>query len=176
MPSPYPIRPAMMRLLQAELRPEEQLQWSQQPRPLALAGKKWPLCLAGLFFFGVPAFTMWILAFSPAKQIPLSLLGVILSFLGLFAGCGAGMLLAPLWAGWKATRTVYAITDQRCLAITAAWRRRIQYWHVGRGAAELIDLHRTEDHQGRGDLFFHRQIVPVRHGYRYVDAGFAGIR
>ncbi|HTI97378.1 MAG TPA: hypothetical protein VL527_00640, partial [Dongiaceae bacterium] len=46
----------------------------------------------------------------------------------------------------------------------------------GRGAAELIDLHRTEDHQGRGDLFFHRQIVPVRHGYRYVDAGFAGIR
>ncbi len=81
------------------------------------------------------------------------------------------MLLSPLWAYWKALRTVYAVTDQRAILIVAP-RRRTTHSFVGQ---HLIDIHRVEDETGRGDIVFHREARSGKRGDSYYDVGFLGI-
>ncbi len=85
------------------------------------------------------------------------------------------MVLSPFWTFWKALRTIYAVTDQRCIMIEAPWRRTIHSHLAGRGLGEIVELHRIEDSHGRGDLVFHKQAIPGRRGVRYHDHGFIGI-
>jgi hypothetical protein len=98
----------------------------------------------------------------------------------MFILVGTGMLLSPVWACWKAWRTVYAITDQRAILIAAPWQRTVHSF-VGQ---HLIDIHRVEAGNGRGDIVFHREARVVRRdsdyqvsrgGNYYYDVGFLGI-
>ncbi|HEY4416992.1 MAG TPA: hypothetical protein VGO57_14980 [Verrucomicrobiae bacterium] len=95
--------------------------------------------------------------------------------MGSFALVGLGLLLSPLWAYWEAMRTVYAITDRRALIIAAPWRRRIRAYFPGGSGGDVVDLHRVEDNQGRGDIVFHKRALSGKRGVYYESVGFIGI-
>jgi hypothetical protein len=171
----YPINPSVKRLLEGELLAGARLVWSQQPRPITFVQESLPMFFFGIPFFALPAFMFYYLVLSQWDKPAWPLLLLVLSFIGLFAAIGAGMLLSPAWAYWKALRTAYAITDQRCIAIAAPWRRRVQSFLAGPGTGEVIDFHRLEDRLGRGNLVFHQQAVSGKHGIRYYEEGFIGI-
>ena len=164
----------MQRVLERELCSGEQVVWSQQPRPGALVYKSFTT-----FLLGIPFFTFAVIwtygasgGFESSRTNKASwppwfpmLWG------GMFMIVGAGLLLSPLWAYWKAVRTVYAITDQRAILIVAPWRRSIHSF-VGQ---QLVDIHRVEDEGDRGDIVFHREARSGKHGDSYYDVGFLGI-
>src|SRR3954469_23889962 len=116
----------MQCVLEHELRPGERVVWSQQPRPAALARKSSTTFLFGIPFFAFAVF--WTigasgpLGFSKTKGDSFPSWFPIL-WGSMFIIVGAGLLLSPVWAYWKALRTVYAITDQRAILIVAPWRR-----------------------------------------------------
>jgi hypothetical protein len=173
----FPIHPHMKKLLDGELRAGEHLVWCQQPRPIALIPGSMPLFFFGIPFFAFPALLLYHLVFSQAEKPAWSVLLLALYFLGFFAAIGAGLLLAPLLAYWKALRTVYAITNQRCIIIAAPWQRTVHTYLAGWHALDLMDLHRIEDRHGRGNLVFHKQAVSgAKGGIRYYDVGFIGIQ
>ena len=166
----------MEKLLEGELHSGERIVWCQQPRPIALVPESLPMFFFGIPFFALPAFVFYNMVFPHFHQTDWSMLILLFCFLGFFGAIGLGMLLSPFWTYWKASRTVYAITDQRCIIIAVPWRRTIHSHLAGRGLGDINDLHRIEDNRGRGDLVFHRQAVAGRRGIYYHDIGFVGIR
>ena len=152
---------SMKHLLEAELNPGERLMWSQQPRPLPLVLKTWPLFFFGIPFFSLPVFVIGNLVFPQWHKTEWPMLLFLLSILGLFAVTGLGLILSPLLAWWKAKRTIYAITDQRCFIISAPWRREIHSYIVGQGLGEIENLHRIENAHGQGDVIFHQKALSV---------------
>nr|MCX6903471.1 hypothetical protein [Verrucomicrobiota bacterium] len=130
----------------------------------------------GIPFSALPAFVFFNLVGPQWHKTEWSVLLLVLSFMGFFGAIGVGLLLSPLWAYWKASRTVYAITDQRCIIIAASRRRTIYSYLAARNGGEIVDLHRIEDTRGRGDLVFHRQAVSGKRGIYYYNVGFVGIQ
>jgi len=164
----------MQRLLERELRPGERVVWSQQPRPSTLARKSSTTFLFGIPFFAFAVFWTYGASggFESSRTHKASWPPWFpLLWGGMFIVIGAGLLLSPLWAYWKALRTVYAITDQRGILIAAPWRRTMHSF-VGQ---HLVDIHRVEDDSGRGDIVFHRQARSGKRGDYYYDTGFLGI-
>ena len=172
--SVQPVNLHMQRVLECELRSAERLTWSQQPRPSAMARKS-----ALTFVFGIPFFAFAVFwtygasgGFESSRTRSASWPPWFpLLWGGMFIVVGACLLLSPLWAYWKALRTVYAITDQRAIIIAAPWRREVHSF-VGQ---HLADIHRVEDDCGRGDIVFHRQARSGKGGDYYYDTGFLGI-
>ena len=84
-----------------------------------------------------------------------------------------GIMLVPVWWGWQATRTCYALTNRRAVVWSCTWfgalrvhssspgdlkgMRRADSWIYGRGAGDLI-------FHGAG---FSRQTIP--HGFLAID-------
>jgi len=164
----------MQKLLEHELHSGERVVWSQQPRPAALARKSSTTFLFGIPFFAFAVF--WTFAASGGFDSSHTRKDSWPSWFPLLWGsmfivAGACMLLSPLWAYWKALRTVYAVTDQRAILIVAPWRRTTHSF-VGQ---HLIDIHRVEDETGRGDIVFHREARSGKRGDSYYDVGFLGI-
>lgn len=165
----------MMRLLEAELHFGERLVWCQQPRALAFVPATLPEFLFGIPFSVVPASILY-LALSQWHQAAWSLLLVVLSFAALFLVIGIGLLLSPFWAYWKGARTIYAVTDERCIVIAAPYRRTVCSYLAEPEAGDIVNLHRTEDEHGHGDLVFHTQAVHGKRGIGYHDIGFIKLR
>jgi len=164
------------RILETELRPGEHVLWCQQPLPAAMARKE-----SGGFLFGIPFFAFavfWTYAAAGGfdhsfGQKSLGGIGWFFVLWGcMFIAFGARILLSPLGAYLKALRTVYAITDQRAIIITAG-RKQTVFSFVDQ---QLIEIHRVHaDDKGRGDIVFHRQVQSGRRGDYYYETGFAAI-
>jgi hypothetical protein len=164
----------MQRLLERELHSGERVIWSQQPRPTALARKSSTTFLFGIPFFAFAVF--WTIGASGGLGFTKTKNGSFPSWFPILWGSmfiivGACLLLSPVWAYWRALRTVYAITDQRAILIVAPWRHTIHSF-VGQ---HLVDIHRVEDDNGRGDIVFHREARSGKRGDSYYDVGFLGI-
>ena len=166
----------MEKLLASELHPDEHVVWCQQPRPIVFARASSMEFFFGIPFFSLPAFVFYNLVLHQVHQTAWSALLLVFCFLGLFMTIGAGLLLSPLFAYWKALRTVYAVTNERCIIIAAPWRRTIRSYLAGDSLGDIVELHRIEDSHGRGDLVFHKVgIAGGKGGIRYYDVGFIGI-
>jgi hypothetical protein len=165
----------MEKILEAELRSGEHVAWCQQPNPDALARKSLSTFLLGIPFTGFALF--WIYAASGGSDHSTSQKGswplwFPLLWGGMFVVFGLRFLLSPLTAYWKALRTVYAITDQRAMIITAPfWKRTVFTFFY----QQLVETHRVENEKGCGDIIFHRQVEPGRRRNYYYDQGFLGI-
>ena len=171
---PQAISKHMQKLLERELRLGERVVWSQQPRPAALVRKSLTTFLFGIPFFAFAVF--WTYGASGGFDHSSTRRGswpqwFPLLWGGMFIVVGAGFQLSPLWAYWKALRTVYAITDQRAILIFAPWKRTV-FSFVDQ---QLLEIHRVEDDSGRGDIVFHRQARSGKRGDYYYDTGFLGI-
>lgn len=172
---PTAVSNRMEKIFEGELRPGEHPVWCEQPSPDSLARKSLPTLLFGIPFFGFAVF--WTYGASGGFDHSANhwnSIALLFPFLwgGMFIIIGAGLLLSPVWAYWKALQTVYAITDQRAIIITATWRKRTVFSFTGQ---QLSEVHRVENNNGSGDIVFHRQARSGRRGDYYHDIGFLGI-
>lgn len=113
----------------------ERIQWLGQPKPSAAFRSATPVWLMGVPWSAL-TFTIFgalVLAVffgkAPVRVIPqweYAAMGAALIFTGAFALVGLGMLLAPIWAWWKARHTVHVITDKRLATLTTGRSTRIR--------------------------------------------------
>lgn len=116
-------------ILQRELLPGEVLRWSARPDHRRM------VAVFGIWLFAVPwtmfalfweamALLPWLASSHTPAGIRLSF-GVVMPLFGLpFIAVGAGLMATPLLARRAAAHTIYGLTDQRVLKVTALPRRR----------------------------------------------------
>lgn len=170
--------------LNNELQTGEELLWRAQPEPWRMAKTTLPM-----FLFAIP-WTLFALAWetmalggvlamlfqggeSGLSGIGAAAFALVFPIFGLpFIVIGFGMLGTPWWAYKAAQRTVFAITSRRALIITLWWRRSFESY-------ENIDpshIHRVEDSNGNGDLFFRRETRISGGDETTKEIGFHGVR
>ncbi len=139
------------RIAQSVLQPEERLLWSGRPDPRRFALQTLPI-----FILGVPwiAFAIYWIASALGFRMPdfsgenplgfWPLFGLVFILMGLV------LMALPGLAYRRANRTVYAITDRRCLIITAGDRTYVDAY----GEEDIGSIRRIERRHGTGDLVF----------------------
>ncbi|WP_421837796.1 hypothetical protein [Novosphingobium sp.] len=120
--------PELESILRRELMPGERLLWSGRPDPSRLRA------VFAIWFFAVPwtAFALFweamaLLPWMASTHTPLGIqwsFGIIFPLFGLpFIGIGLTMLWMPFKARRKAAQTIYGLTDQRLLRVSAGTKR-----------------------------------------------------
>ncbi len=136
------------RLVQDELDFEESVQWIGKPSPTLFNKKSIPLVLFGLVATSFAIFwtvTAWSMGNDKADDSSL------FPFFGLpFILVGLGMLCSPLWFRWKASKTVYVLTDRRAITFDGGLSTTIRSYPP----AKLQDIYRNEHSNGLGDVVF----------------------
>ena len=123
-----PPSPELDSILRRELMPGERLLWSGRPDSTRLRA------VFAIWLFAVPwtAFALFweAMAFLPwmaSSHTPLGIqwsFGIVFPLFGLpFIGVGLKMLSIPFTARRKAAQTIYGLTDQRMLRVTAGSKR-----------------------------------------------------
>lgn len=166
----------LQNLAGAELGPDEQLLWSGQPNPKRVMMQldtfipvafSIPWTVASIFFicaatgFKIPDFTKaGVEFFLPLFGLPFVLIGL-------------AMMSTPYWKYRKAQRTIYAVTNKRCLIIVkSTWSKKVKVFLFPQiGSFEIKE--RTD---GTGDLLFAREKYTDAEGQPYTKRiGFLGI-
>ncbi len=137
-------------MLSAELRPGERLSWVGCPHPFRYAAKALPVALTGILLAGFAGFVLaglfgfqWPTVAQLAHPFAAAVLLLLIAALG--------MMFWPLWLGFKAGRTFYAITTQRVLIFDGGLFSTV----VRSFAPEcLSQLRRRQYRDGFGDLLF----------------------
>ncbi len=145
--------------IEQELDDREELIWAGTPDPSLMSRRALPILI-----FGIPwtAFSVfWILGASGVLfgriggggaqivQIVFSLFGVP------FVLIGFAMLSAPIWARRSAKKTLYALTDRRCII----WQPSLRSTTVkSYGPDDLGSMSRLERKNGAGDVIFVQSI------------------
>ncbi|MFI4855180.1 MAG: hypothetical protein ACIAQF_09440 [Phycisphaerales bacterium JB065] len=137
-----------------ELESNEELIWAGRPDPSRMGCRSMPIVIFGIPFTAISVF--WVLATSGVLfgsiggggrivQILFTLFGVPFVLVGLF------MLTAPFWAKRAAKRTLYALTDRRCII----WQHGLRTTTVkSYGPDDLGSMSRVERKNGAGDVIF----------------------
>ena len=161
------LRNRLKSVLSEQLEGDEYLLWTSMPLPRQAATQKIYIALAGVLCC-VAALHAWFFdkIFHP--------LGLVYGQIGWLAVLVLGILwlAAPLRAGWKAGRTMYAISNRRAFVIVLGRKIFIQAFKTFRlGHVETL-LNRS----GCGDLMFGRALQYAPGGPRYErEVGFYGL-
>ena len=124
--------------LREELKRGEKLLWTAQP----ICNRAWyPSIPVVVFAILWTLFWLSLVVSLPAYSVPFMLLGV-------------WMLSLPYWMRRRAQKTVYALTDQRALILTPAWRNAVTVRSIR--PEDLSIRTRTQRSDGSGSLFFPR--------------------
>ena len=165
------------RIAQSVLRTEERLLWSGRPDPRRVAALTLPV-----FILGVPWIVLVLYWTAAAFGFRLpeftgdSLLGFWPLFGLLFVLIGLSLLALPVLAYRRANRTVYAITDRRCLIITAGNRNYVDTYEE----EDIGTIKCNARRNGSGDLVFTASAAgaakDVSRIRKAVFYGIAGVR
>jgi hypothetical protein len=163
--------PEIQQQLQGEMRAGEKQIWAAQPLP-----GLYRLQSIGFFIFGLPwtAFAIfWVVSAAGITSHGLSGFGFFPLFGVPFVLIGFAMLSSPFWLGKIASRTVYAITNQRAIVMTAKafGGLTIQSFEPQR----LTSITRNQRADGSGNLVFEQFTQRVGTGTTTVRRGFIGI-
>jgi hypothetical protein len=161
-------------LVAAEVRPGESVRWLDRPIPARLARSAWPMALFAIPWTAFALFWIWGATHGTcdaptpeARLFPLFGVPFVLVGLGLFA--------SPLWVLRSARRTVYLVTDQRAVVLSAGWRGSVSARSFE--PEKLCDLRRTQRADGSGDLVFGEDVRSgSKGGTRTVPYGFLAVR
>lgn len=169
--------------VRSELDAGEQLLWVGQPAANRFVLRAIPLALFGIPFTAFAVLWISMASFGAGMGVanagPLGFIGVCFPLFGVpFILVGLGMLSSPLWAGRRAKRTCYALTDRRAILFEAGMFRSVEVRSYR--PAELTKMFRREKADGGGDLVFEEQIHLRSGGHnsrtlRTQDRGFLGI-
>ena len=163
----------MRNKLEMELRSGERMIWSAQPIPKSFQRGSWGLVLFGIpwtafsiFWVGAASFGTWKVGNGWFSLFPLFGLPFVL--------IGIGMLTSPYWMRKKATRTLYAITDQRAIVLSQGFRGRMTIQSFA--PTELQSTSREENNDGSGDIIFTTRTWRDSDGDRRTQrTGFTGV-
>lgn len=143
--------------IERELEEREELIWAGRPDPKLMGCRSTPAVI-----FGIPwtAFSVfWV--YMAGQGIwggsgPGGVMKWLFPLFGVpFVLIGIGMLSAPWWAGRAARKTLYALTDRRCVI----WRPGFRSISVkSYGPDDLDGMSRVERRDGVGDVIFVRSI------------------
>lgn len=175
MRSATPIDPQLRQKVRRELEPDESPRWVGTPVPRFFSGHS-----VAAFLFGIPwtAFALFWTFGAAGFRIPDLSKGLsafdLFPLFGLpFIAVGIGLLATPLWKYWKATKTVYVITDRRAISIEGGWTTTVRSFTP----SELENTYRKDRRDGTGDVLFTN--VQFRHGRRSdgkEPLGFLSVR
>lgn len=135
----------------------EKVWWTGKPKPTTVFRKTLPIWIMGIPWSALSFTMMGVLVLSiffsppPTRVIPrweYVMAGAFLIFVGVFVMIGAGMLGAPFWTAWKATRTAHVITDKRLITITLG--RKLEIKSVL--PEQLLGFERQQYADGSGSL------------------------
>lgn len=156
-----------------ELEPGERLVWMEQPVPRFFTAASTPTFL---FAFPWTAFAVFWTVSAAEYKVPDFSQGSLDYFplFGLpFIAIGIGLLFSPLWAYFKALKSVYAITDRRAITFEGGLATTVTSYAPER----LRSLERKDRANGTGDIVFERQVIPRAKGGSYEkELGFQGLR
>jgi len=163
--------PHLQQRLEAELKPGESLAWAGQPNPnryMRTGFKEW------LFFIPWTAFALFWMA--RASDVWVSGSGIEwkeFPFLGLpFLLIGLGGLAYPLWMRRRAISMIYAISNQRAIAIEGEKPITV----VSYRALDITSIERTEHQDGSGNVVLWTEHYRDSDGYRQTrQHGFFAI-
>lgn len=163
------IPPALTAMLEQELCDNEQLLWTGQPNPVALARKPWYFFLFGIAFVGGPVAGMPLMV--PTSPLPGPLPAIIImSILGVFLTLGFLLATLPLTFARLARKTLYAVTDRRALIFEARPFASHMVWKYGPAHAKKATIRNYNN--GLGDLLFFChpwQDVRLDRGFNCID-------
>lgn len=167
------------RLLE-QLRPDESLVWAARAQPKLVSRAYLPVPFLGAIVGGFGAFWIFITA-NAAPQLMTNLAGTIMAILLPAMGvplvlAGFVMIITPWWMKRRARNSLYAITDQRCLA----WQPMFRRIHFESFEPDI--LHNMQNGRwldANGDLIFRREVQITKSGSRpssrTIEYGFIGI-
>lgn len=154
------LSPDLDAMVRGELAADEKLVWVGQPIPGRMTMVMIPISIMGIFFTGFSV--IWIVmvlaivggGIAAATGRPaFGLGGVVFALFGLpFLAVGLGMLTSPIWAGRRALRTCYALTNRRVIVWEPGWFGGVQVRSYR--AEELGSMTRNQRADGSGDLIF----------------------
>lgn len=169
---PGSIPAALDAKVKQELEPGERLVWMEQPVPRFFTAASTPMFV---FAFPWTAFAVfWTVSAAEYKVPDFSRSLDYVPFFGLpFIAIGIAFLFSPLWAYFKALKTVYAITDRRAITFEGGLAMTVTSYAPDR----LRSLERKDRANGTGDIVFERRIIPRTKGGSYEkELGFQGVR
>ena len=158
--------------MQREMRPGEKLIWADRPTSLR-SHRRQHLATA---LFGIPylAFSLFWTAAASGLLFGSgtgSAIDFIFPMFGLpFIAVGLGLVLSPVWAGWKGARTVYALSDQRVIISEGGWSRAVKSWPLW-DVEKVVRMDRGVD----GDIIVAESWIRGSRGGYLQKHGFLGI-
>ena len=168
------LSPDLDAMVRGELAADEKLVWVGQPIPGRMTMVMIPISIMGIFFTGFSV--IWIVmalaivggGIAAATGRPaFGLGGVVFALFGLpFLAVGLGMLTSPIWAGRRALRTCYALTNRRVIVWEPGWFGGVQVRSYR--AEELGSMTRNQRADGSGDLIFREFTTYAPNGRRNV--------
>lgn len=170
-------------MVESELLNDEELIWYDQPIAKKITGEGIILSVFGIFFTAVSGTGLWTLIkpSSPfdfnfhhkttmEKLFPLFILPFFIIGLALLAG--------PYWVYKSALKTIYVLTDKRCIIIKAGRTKKVSSYDVD----EINNIEKKEYSDGSGTLVFLKETYLSSrddNGHRSVrtkNIGFLEIR
>lgn len=156
---------ALDAMVRDELADGEKLAWVGRPRAGRMILASVPMAIFGVFFGGFAVF--WI---AGASRV-----GGAFGLFGLpFVAVGLALVASPIWAGWKASRTCYAVTNRRAVILEpGGWDGlRVRSYRP----EDLGAMARNQRGDGSGDLVFEEITTYRNRGGRHViRRGFLAI-
>ncbi len=148
-----------------ELECDERIEWIGTPKRVFFT----PVA-TGAFLFGIPwtAFALFWTAGAAwgtnMKEGP-GLFSLFPLFGLPFILIGFGMLFSPVWAYWRAGRSVYVITDRRAITFEGGWSTTIRSYPPDK----LTDIFRREKRDRSGDVIIARRALRDSDGDRQSE-------
>lgn len=157
---PYRLRDVVDR----ELERDERIEWLGMPKRVYFT----PVA-TGAFLFGIPwtAFALFWTAGAAGFKIPaFNQPFDLFPLFGLpFILIGLAMLSSPIWAYWRAGKTVYIVTNRRAITFDGGWSTTIRSYPPDK----LTDIYRREKPDGSGDVIIARRAWRDSDGDRQTE-------
>jgi len=169
----YEITPKQ--LIEYELGSNEKVIWAARPVSLIQhAQSATTTAIFGIPFLGFSLFWIWGASEPLREGIDLGITGFEYFFPAFgvpFVLVGLGLILSPVWKAIKASKTIYALTNERLVIMETFPKKSFKSWDIKR----IKSLTRTGPPEGPGSLFFAEERVENSHGSYQVKIGFLGI-
>ena len=153
-------------LVKDELDSSEELIWEGRPIAKVFTARSGVALAFGLMFTAFSFFwTASLLKENTVSILPMTLIERIFPFFSLpFLAVGIWLMLSPYWMYRETQRTVFVITNKRCIIITAGRTKKVKAYVNSR----INSIEKTEYSDGSGDLIFARE--------QYTTSGDNGTR
>lgn len=154
-------------LVKKELERDERIEWIGMPKVAYFTPGSTVTVLFGIPWTAFAIFWTVTAAWGTSNMKDGPGLFSLFPLFGLpFILIGIGMLSSPFWAYWRASKTVYAISDRRVITIEGGWSKTIRSY----ASDNLKDVFRKEKKDGSGDIILSQRIWRDSDGDRQLES------